>query len=111
MEIITQWRCTRTISVFKSQFILQLIQYVVGFSLELGSAGADLLWRLKKTPQVATAGLFTRGGNLSPYRNSTCTLVATYIHSFSANFLEKVIFQRNRVGAAEILSANWFLVG
>lgn len=64
----------------------------------------------KKTPQVAIAGLLIRDGNLSPYRNSACMLVATYIHSFSANFLKKVIFQRNRVGAAEIcLPTGFFL--
>lgn len=56
--------------------------------------------------QVAPAGLFLRGENLPPYRNGV--LVATF--SFSANFLKKVIFQRNRVAAAEIyLLAGFFL--
>lgn len=45
---MTQWRSTRMVSIFKSHFILQLIQYVIGFSLALGSAGADLLWRLQE---------------------------------------------------------------
>lgn len=45
---ITQWRSTRMVSIFKSHFILQLIQYVIGFRLALGSAGADLLWRLQE---------------------------------------------------------------
>lgn len=37
-------------------------------------------------------------------------LVAIHIHSLPANVLKKVIFQRNRVGAAEIcLPTSFFL--
>lgn len=32
----------------------------MGFSLALGSAGADLLWRLREDSSGATAGLFIR---------------------------------------------------
>lgn len=71
-----------------------------------------LIWcgGFRKTPQVATAGLFIRDGNLSPYRNSVCVLVAIHIHSLPANVLKKVIFQRNGVGAAEFcLPTSFFL--
>lgn len=53
---ITQWRSTRMVPIFKSHFILQLIQCVIGFSLALGSAGADLVWRL----QEDSAGGYSR---------------------------------------------------
>lgn len=36
------------VSIFKSHCVLQLIQYVIGFSLALESAGADLPWRLQE---------------------------------------------------------------
>lgn len=78
----------------------------MGFSLALGSAGADLLWRLREDSSGATAGLFIRDGNLSPCRSSVCMLVAIHMLSLPANVLKKGNFSKKLSWSSRDLSAN-----
>lgn len=70
------------VSLFRSHFILQLIQYVIGFSLALGFAGADLLWRLQEDSSGGySRAVHTRWKSFS--LQEQCLYVSSHTHSQS----------------------------